>query len=121
METYSFVKFIKFEQILFANCLMIWSATQHIGPYKAVPLLSWYKDNMASYNIFLLVLVSSSAFMILEANGKLSLSPTHYSTTCPNVLSIVNEAVIEAINKETRIGASLLRLHFHDCFVNVSI
>ncbi|KAH7537644.1 hypothetical protein FEM48_Zijuj03G0114700 [Ziziphus jujuba var. spinosa] len=26
--------------------------------------------------------------------------------------------VIAAIKKETRIGASLLRLHFHDCFVN---
>ncbi|KAK7856837.1 peroxidase 4 [Quercus suber] len=73
---------------------------------------------MASYNLFLLVLVVSGAFMILEANGKLSLSPTHYSSTCPNVLSIVKKAVIEAINKETRIGASLLRLHFHDCFVN---
>ena len=100
---------------------MIWSATPHIGAYKAVPFLSWYKNNMASYNIFLLVLVASSAFMILEAKGKLSLSPTHYSSTCPNVLSIVKKAVIEAINKETRIGASLLRLHFHDCFVNVSI
>uniref|UniRef100_A0A2N9J4P7 Peroxidase n=1 Tax=Fagus sylvatica TaxID=28930 RepID=A0A2N9J4P7_FAGSY len=71
---------------------------------------------MASYNIFLLVFIAAGAF--LEANGKLSLSPTHYSSTCPNALSIVRETVIEAINKETRIGASLLRLHFHDCFVN---
>ncbi|KAK2401923.1 peroxidase P7 [Trifolium repens] len=34
---------------------------------------------------------------------------------------LVNKGIISTIKKETRIGASLLRLqlHFHDCFVNV--
>ncbi|TQD76737.1 hypothetical protein C1H46_037726 [Malus baccata] len=46
------------------------------------------------------------------------LSSNHYATTCPRALSIVRNAVINAVVKEQRMGASLLRLHFHDCFVN---
>uniref|UniRef100_A0A2N9HT37 Disease resistance R13L4/SHOC-2-like LRR domain-containing protein n=1 Tax=Fagus sylvatica TaxID=28930 RepID=A0A2N9HT37_FAGSY len=50
-------------------------------------------------NIFLLVLMAAGAF--LKGNGKLSLSPTHYSSRCPNALSIVKEADIAAITHET--------------------
>lgn len=32
--------------------------------------------------------------------------------------SIVKQGVAKAIKNEARVGASLLRLHFHDCFVN---
>ncbi|KAK2386618.1 cationic peroxidase [Trifolium repens] len=46
------------------------------------------------------------------------LSSDFYGTTCPKALSIINSAVCSAVAKEHRMGASLLRLHFHDCFVN---
>ncbi|GLJ14594.1 hypothetical protein SUGI_0236320, partial [Cryptomeria japonica] len=46
------------------------------------------------------------------------LSSTYYSTSCPNLLSTVQSAVKQAVTNEKRMGASLLRLHFHDCFVN---
>jgi len=46
------------------------------------------------------------------------LSSDFYGTTCPKALSIINTAVCSAVSKEHRMGASLLRLHFHDCFVN---
>lgn len=46
------------------------------------------------------------------------LNPHFYDKTCPEALSIVNSTVVQAISEERRIGASLLRLHFHDCFVN---
>ncbi|GLJ14603.1 hypothetical protein SUGI_0236420 [Cryptomeria japonica] len=46
------------------------------------------------------------------------LSPTYYSTSCPNLLSTVKSAVKQAVAKEKRMAASLTRLHFHDCFVN---
>lgn len=72
---------------------------------------------MAFYDLFLIVLVASGA-LILKADSQLS--PEYYSSKCPKALSIVRAAVIAAIKNETRIGASLLRLHFHDCFVNVS-
>lgn len=50
-----------------------------------------------------------------------NLSPNYYSRKCPQGLSISKAGVVAAIKNETRAGASLLRLHFHDCFVNVSV
>jgi len=48
------------------------------------------------------------------------LSSNFYSKTCPLVLSTIKTEVISAVNTEARMGASLLRLHFHDCFVQAS-
>ncbi|KAF7825448.1 cationic peroxidase 1-like [Senna tora] len=45
------------------------------------------------------------------------LSSTFYDTKCPKALSTIKAAVNSAVAKENRMGASLLRLHFHDCFV----
>ncbi|KAL8099489.1 peroxidase N [Apium graveolens] len=41
-----------------------------------------------------------------------------YSPSCPNVFKIVRREVQRAMMNEMRIAASLLRLQFHDCFVN---
>ncbi|KAJ1688798.1 hypothetical protein LUZ63_012953 [Rhynchospora breviuscula] len=46
------------------------------------------------------------------------LSTNYYSYSCPNLLPTVKSMVTSAVAKEPRIGASLLRLFFHDCFVN---
>lgn len=53
------------------------------------------------------------------SNGQLN--ATFYSGTCPNVSSIVRGVIQTALQSDARIGASLIRLHFHDCFVNVNI
>ncbi|KAJ1423279.1 Secretory peroxidase [Sesbania bispinosa] len=50
--------------------------------------------------------------------SKGQLNATFYSSTCPNVSSIVRNAVQQALQSDSRIAASLIRLHFHDCFVN---
>ncbi|KAL3830247.1 hypothetical protein ACJIZ3_019049 [Penstemon smallii] len=50
--------------------------------------------------------------------GNAQLSANFYSTSCPNLLTIIRTAVNAAVASEARMGASLLRLHFHDCFVN---
>ena len=47
------------------------------------------------------------------------LSPFFYARTCPNALTTIKSAVDSAVSSEPRMGASLLRLHFHDCFVQV--
>jgi len=57
--------------------------------------------------------------LICFVGGKSQLTTDFYSTTCPNLLSVVRKQVQNAIKAEMRMGASLLRLHFHDCFVNV--
>ncbi|KQJ92569.1 hypothetical protein BRADI_4g44510v3 [Brachypodium distachyon] len=45
------------------------------------------------------------------------LSTGFYSASCPGAQAAVRSAVESAIGKETRIGASILQLFFHDCFV----
>ncbi|BFG33763.1 hypothetical protein CerSpe_200370 [Prunus speciosa] len=44
------------------------------------------------------------------------LSRHFYSKSCPKVFDAVKSIVQSAVNNEKRMGASLLRLHFHDCF-----
>ncbi|GJR93523.1 peroxidase 4-like protein [Tanacetum coccineum] len=46
------------------------------------------------------------------------LTPDFYDLTCPKVFKVVGSVVKAAVARENRMGASLLRLHFHDCFVN---
>ncbi|KAL9226786.1 hypothetical protein vseg_002557 [Gypsophila vaccaria] len=64
---------------------------------------------------FLLVLILLGVYV---HNVHSHLSHKFYSKTCPQALDIVKEGVVEAIKNETRVGASLLRVHFHDCFVD---
>ena len=59
-------------------------------------------------------------FWILFGVTSAQLSSNFYSSSCPNALSTIQSAVQSAVNNESRMGASLLRLHFHDCFVNAS-
>ncbi|GAB4847013.1 Peroxidase 10 [Ancistrocladus abbreviatus] len=41
-----------------------------------------------------------------------------YDQTCPDLAKMVRYGVWSAISNETRMAASLLRLHFHDCIAN---
>ncbi|KAF8676690.1 hypothetical protein HU200_046869 [Digitaria exilis] len=46
------------------------------------------------------------------------LSTSFYSKKCPNVQGIVRAGMASAVAAERRMGASILRMFFHDCFVN---
>jgi peroxidase len=48
------------------------------------------------------------------------LSPQFYQFSCPQANDIVMSVLEKAIAKDIRTAASLLRLHFHDCFVQVN-
>ncbi|KAJ7566641.1 hypothetical protein O6H91_02G112700 [Diphasiastrum complanatum] len=50
-------------------------------------------------------------------HGCNKLKHNFYEETCPNAESIVLAGVKKAQHQEARLPASLLRLHFHDCFV----
>lgn len=57
--------------------------------------------------------------LFLVGGSTAQLSPqSFYSKSCPNLLPTVKNVVQAAIQKEARMGASILRLFFHDCFVN---
>ncbi|KAL0346298.1 UNVERIFIED_CONTAM: Peroxidase 15 [Sesamum radiatum] len=58
-----------------------------------------------------------TSFLLLPPSHEAHLSRTFYSWTCPNVASIVTTVIQQALQSDPRIGASLIRLHFHDCFV----
>ncbi|KAM6583135.1 hypothetical protein CsatB_010137 [Cannabis sativa] len=72
---------------------------------------------MASSSLFM-TLLSLGLLMLVMGNANAQLSTNFYSKTCPKLLPTVKSKVHSAISKESRMGASLLRLFFHDCFVN---
>lgn len=43
-----------------------------------------------------------------------------YTDRCPEAEAIIFSWVEKAVSEDPRMAASLLRLHFHDCFVNAS-
>jgi peroxidase len=55
--------------------------------------------------------------VVLASAASAQLSTTFYDTSCPRALATIKSLVNAAVAKEARMGASLLRLHFHDCFV----
>lgn len=67
------------------------------------------------------VFVLLVALLCASMEVRSQLSPGFYWQSCPNLLRVVRRQVAAAVSNETRIAASLLRLHFHDCFVNVTL
>ncbi|KAK2635673.1 hypothetical protein Ddye_030465 [Dipteronia dyeriana] len=68
----------------------------------------------STYSSTILTILLLFLFMQSEAQ----LSSTFYDTTCPNALNTIRTAIRTAVSRERRMAASLIRLHFHDCFVN---
>ncbi|KAK1562486.1 hypothetical protein Q3G72_012706 [Acer saccharum] len=61
-------------------------------------------------NVILILALAATAFS--------TLSPYYYQHVCPEALPTIKRVVEAAVYNERRMGASLLRLHFHDSFVN---
>ncbi|KAJ0968792.1 hypothetical protein J5N97_021669 [Dioscorea zingiberensis] len=55
--------------------------------------------------------------IMFTVNTDAQLTSTFYDKSCPTALSTIRSSVRTAIAKERRMAASLIRLHFHDCFV----
>ncbi|OVA18993.1 Plant peroxidase [Macleaya cordata] len=66
---------------------------------------------MAPPFFVILILASFLGFL----NGELRVD--FYSSTCPKAEEIVSSVVREAVLVDNNMAAILLRLHFHDCFV----
>jgi peroxidase len=65
------------------------------------------------------VLVAGSARGHPWGGGGFPLIPQFYDHSCPQAKHIVKSIVTTAVAREARMAASLLRLLFHDCFVQV--
>ncbi|XP_071738441.1 cationic peroxidase 1-like [Rutidosis leptorrhynchoides] len=68
--------------------------------------------------ISILALLVLLMFSIFPTSSASALSSSYYNRVCPEALPTIKRVVEEAVAQERRMGASLLRLHFHDCFVN---
>ncbi|KAH8508307.1 hypothetical protein H0E87_010434 [Populus deltoides] len=71
-------------------------------------------------SVVLVLALAFQAFSPICFCGKTTggyLYPQFYDRSCPKAREIVNSIVAKAVAKEARMAASLLRLHFHDCFV----
>ncbi|GKV02231.1 hypothetical protein SLEP1_g14690 [Rubroshorea leprosula] len=60
-------------------------------------------------------------FLFLFSIASAQLCPDFYEKTCPGALPAIENVVRAAVANESRMGASLLRLQFHDCFVNARV
>jgi hypothetical protein len=74
---------------------------------------------MSSNRYYFSIFFHTLVFAALATTAFSTLSSNYYDYTCPNALSTIRSVVKAAVQRENRMGASLLRLHFHDCFVNV--
>ncbi|XP_047973742.1 peroxidase P7 [Salvia hispanica] len=72
---------------------------------------------MATFSSFKAA-ITLAMLLVLVTTSSAQLSTDFYSKSCPKLFETVRSAVHSAIQKEARMGASLLRLFFHDCFVN---
>ncbi|KAJ3670883.1 hypothetical protein LUZ60_008309 [Juncus effusus] len=74
------------------------------------------------YNGFLLTFTTIifslfSLSMAINPNNGGFLFPQFYDHSCPQAQQIIKSIVTKAYAADPRMAASLLRLHFHDCFV----
>ncbi|GAA0148226.1 peroxidase [Lithospermum erythrorhizon] len=73
---------------------------------------------MASHAFLVIVFLMLIRMSNSTPSPSSSLSPSYYDRICPAALPTIRRVVRAAVRRERRMGASLLRLHFHDCFVN---
>lgn len=64
-----------------------------------------------------MVIFTLAFLAIFTSHSSAQLSTNFYSKSCPKVFGAVKSVVQSAVSKERRMGASLVRLFFHDCFV----
>ena len=72
-------------------------------------------SSSSSTSIFALALFTT---LLLIGSSSAQLSENFYDSKCPKVFYAVKSVLQSALAKEPRQGASIVRLFFHDCFVN---
>ncbi|XP_040996674.1 peroxidase 47 isoform X2 [Juglans microcarpa x Juglans regia] len=77
----------------------------------SLDLVKMVTGNFLGVVVLLEMIVSGSRF---GANG---MSMNYYMMSCPFAEPIVKNTVIRALQADPTLAAALLRMHFHDCFI----
>ncbi|RLN27922.1 peroxidase 2-like [Panicum miliaceum] len=72
---------------------------------------------LAACSAVLLLALAGAAHGYPHGAGS-ALSSAFYDASCPSAHDVVRRVIRDARASDPRIPASLIRLHFHDCFVN---
>nr|AGT16751.1 peroxidase [Saccharum hybrid cultivar R570] len=73
---------------------------------------------LAAHCALLLALAGAAHGHGYAPSGGVALSSAFYDESCPSAYDVVRRVIQDARVSDPRIPASLIRLHFHDCFVN---
>jgi len=76
-----------------------------------------FRQKMRCFGFIVIGLVAVLGGLPFSSNAKLE--PCFYKKTCPQVHFIVFKVVEKVSRTDPRMPASLVRLFFHDCFVQV--
>ncbi|KAF4402706.1 hypothetical protein G4B88_012491 [Cannabis sativa] len=69
--------------------------------------------------LFMILVFSIGNTSIIHASSDSYLTLDYYASTCPTVFEIIRKETECAVLSDPRSAALIVRLHFHDCFVQV--
>ncbi|KAK4799827.1 hypothetical protein SAY86_025192 [Trapa natans] len=72
---------------------------------------------MARRSVLLVLIASTLAFAATAVMGQAGTRVGFYSLTCPRAEAIVRSTVTSHFRSDPAVAPGLLRMHFHDCFV----
>lgn len=78
------------------------------------------RDRVMAIKNLLVLAVLLSVIGVSVANPK-GLDLNYYKHRCPDAEAIVRRTTVQYVSRQTSLAAALLRMHFHDCFVRVSL
>ena len=71
---------------------------------------------------FLTLAAVAALLVVVSCPGCVAvLSTKYYDKTCPNVQRVVRTVMANTVAGDPTVAPAILRLFFHDCFVNVRL
>lgn len=74
---------------------------------------------MASVRGVMLLAFATALWISGTQRAEAQLKLGYYAHSCPQAEAIVKDEIEKALADDEGVGADLLRMHFHDCFVRV--